>query len=276
MSLLSSCVQPNPQGYYFGLDGSPSAPQVTAVGFEATGSGVASGFVVTGVSGENFVARAQSTGTTAAFTINNNAGVERWNIGVTGAEAGANAGSEFVINSYNDAGVLIDTPLTIDRSSGISTFSQNVVAPNLLTKRTTFTYDSGGVVVAQPIAAGTTSTNISGTITVPATGIYILSATYGVNVTATDAATFGLADDMGVELVPEPPVMGVLPVSITFRPYSMPNTASGGVDYGAQTSYPVLMTSNVPYRPKYFTDNVSGTMDASGGIAMEMKLVSLC
>jgi hypothetical protein len=53
------------------------------------------------------------------------AGVSRWAIqlGGGGAESGSNAGSDFAIYRYNDAGVNIDTPLTIVRSTGAATFS---------------------------------------------------------------------------------------------------------------------------------------------------------
>lgn len=271
-------VQPNKSGYYFALDGSPDNPLVTAAGFEAIGSGSNSGFIVSSAASTNFVARVQdiSGGTQDAITIKNNAGVTRWTVGVDGAEAGANAGSDLVIQSYNDAGVLIDTPMIIDRSSGITTFGQNVIAPNLQTVKTAFLYDSGAVTVTQPIPSGSTETDVGATITVPKTGLYILSGTVGVNVDATNGATFGLADDLGMVLQPTPPVVGVNPVALDFRPYSMPNTSSSGVDYGMQNSLVVRMTSNVPYQPKYFTDNVSTTMAAAGGVALQFTLTPLC
>lgn len=36
-------------------------------------------------------------------------------------EAGANAGSNYVVNTYNDAGVLIETPLKVERATGLTT-----------------------------------------------------------------------------------------------------------------------------------------------------------
>lgn len=45
-------------------------------------------------------------------------GVDRWVFGASGAaETGSNAGSEFFINSYSDAGALLATPLTLLRAS---------------------------------------------------------------------------------------------------------------------------------------------------------------
>lgn len=47
------------------------------------------------------------------------AGVLRWNIGSNStAEGGSNAGSDFVLNRYNDAGTLIASALTVTRSTG--------------------------------------------------------------------------------------------------------------------------------------------------------------
>ena len=50
----------------------------------------------------------------------------RINLEVSGTESGSNAGANFFIRRYSDAGALIDTPLTITRSTGTSTFGKNV------------------------------------------------------------------------------------------------------------------------------------------------------
>ena len=48
----------------------------------------------------------------------------RWNmqIGDTAAESGSNAGSNFGISRYSDAGAFIDTPFSISRATGAATF----------------------------------------------------------------------------------------------------------------------------------------------------------
>jgi hypothetical protein len=67
----------------------------------------------------------------------------RINLEVSGTESGSNAGANFFIRRYSDAGSLIDTPLTITRSTGLitlatalsgtsATFSGNVIAGNIL------------------------------------------------------------------------------------------------------------------------------------------------
>jgi hypothetical protein len=59
------------------------------------------------------------------------AGLNRWqlDIGNTTAEGGANAGTNFVLTRYDDAGASIDNPLTITRSTGIMALTQSPTAP---------------------------------------------------------------------------------------------------------------------------------------------------
>ncbi len=69
-----------------------------------------------------------SSGTVSQLT-GQNAGLPRWamQLGDATAEAGSNAGSNFGINRYNDAGTYIDTTLQIARSNG----AINANAPSL-------------------------------------------------------------------------------------------------------------------------------------------------
>lgn len=46
-------------------------------------------------------------------------GLNRWVIGLQNAESSGNAGSDFRIIRYNDAGALVDAPLAISRSTGV-------------------------------------------------------------------------------------------------------------------------------------------------------------
>src|SRR6185436_10348765 len=49
----------------------------------------------------------------------------RWEEGVDGtAESGANAGSNYILARYNDAGALIDFPMAASRATGVVNFSQ--------------------------------------------------------------------------------------------------------------------------------------------------------
>lgn len=61
--------------------------------------------------------------------IGTTGGVLRWEIipGGPTQETGSNTGSNFLIQSYDDNGNLLATPLSIARSTGIATFSQPIV-----------------------------------------------------------------------------------------------------------------------------------------------------
>jgi hypothetical protein len=87
-----------------------------------------------------------SSGATAAYiTMDGNAGTSRgvrirsagllrWLIGVSNAaESGSNAGTNFLINRYDDAGTLIDVIMTIARATGNTTFAGNLAASNINT-----------------------------------------------------------------------------------------------------------------------------------------------
>jgi hypothetical protein len=61
------------------------------------------------------------------------AGVSRWAVYADGvAEAGSDAGSDYQISYYNDAGVYQGNALTLTRATGAATFSGNVTAGGLL------------------------------------------------------------------------------------------------------------------------------------------------
>lgn len=62
------------------------------------------------------------------------AGLNRWTINTTNtAEGGANAGSDFTIGRFSDAGSGIDNPLTITRSTGLTTLASLTVSGGSLT-----------------------------------------------------------------------------------------------------------------------------------------------
>jgi hypothetical protein len=65
----------------------------------------------------------------SASLIAQTAGNNRWGMVVAdnSAESGSNAGSNFALQAYNDAGTILSTPLSIVRSSGVATFAQPIV-----------------------------------------------------------------------------------------------------------------------------------------------------
>jgi hypothetical protein len=54
----------------------------------------------------------------------------RINLEVSGTESGSNAGADFFLRAYSDAGALLNTPLTITRATGAATFVSSVTASN--------------------------------------------------------------------------------------------------------------------------------------------------
>lgn len=55
---------------------------------------------------------------------------QRWTFVVSGAEGGANAGADFSLQRFSDAGGFISAPLSIVRSTGLATFSAGLVISN--------------------------------------------------------------------------------------------------------------------------------------------------
>lgn len=55
----------------------------------------------------------------------------RINLEVSGTESGSNAGANFYLRTYTDAGSLLATPLTIERSTGNATFSGILITPQV-------------------------------------------------------------------------------------------------------------------------------------------------
>jgi hypothetical protein len=66
----------------------------------------------------------------------------RINLEVSGTESGSNAGANFFLRAYSDAGSLLNTPLTITRATGAATFIDSVT-----NKVTNISADGAGVVL---------------------------------------------------------------------------------------------------------------------------------
>jgi hypothetical protein len=93
----------------------------------------ASPLAVSSVSGNAvfFVNKATSTFKSVISGLSNN--TSRWDLvlGDTATETGSSAGSNFALTRYTDAGLLIDSPLTVSRATGQMTFTQPINAPGL-------------------------------------------------------------------------------------------------------------------------------------------------
>jgi len=86
---------------------------------------------------------ARTAGSAAQISLTANAGQARQLVSLTGAnarwllqignsaaESGSNAGSDFAIARYNDAGAFLDVPMSIPRSTGVTTFGGGGFASN--------------------------------------------------------------------------------------------------------------------------------------------------
>jgi hypothetical protein len=93
------------------------------------------------------------------------AGLARWAIqlGGGGAESGSNAGSDFALYRYNDAGANIDTPLSISRASANFTFTGSGQINGALNV-------TGAITSSAGIIAGT-SMNLKTTLSIAETAI---------------------------------------------------------------------------------------------------------
>lgn len=87
-----------------------------------------------GVTSTTHLLHVDAGASTGRIVLDANAGVERifsfrtdntarWALRVDGAEGGANAGADFAIRRYSDAGAFIDAPFSIVRSTGAATFA---------------------------------------------------------------------------------------------------------------------------------------------------------
>jgi hypothetical protein len=105
-------------------------------------------------------------------------GLTRWRMsfGNPAAESGGNVGSNFIISRYNDVGVGIDDPITIDRSTGmVSMWADPTAALGVATKQyvdaragDAMAYSgmqiNGGMEVSQEVAHGTAVVGAAGFI----------------------------------------------------------------------------------------------------------------
>jgi hypothetical protein len=100
----------------------------------------------------------------------------RINLEVSGTESGSNAGANFFIRRYSDAGALIDTPLTITRSTGVATFGTSIVIGSGSSDNSLNIYGSSGVGLL--IFETSTGTNKRLTLTQTSTSVNY-NATFG-------------------------------------------------------------------------------------------------
>lgn len=142
----------------------------TASTSTTTGALVVTGGV--GVTGAVYVGgdivRNVASGT--AYVKYRQGGLDRWWLGKTStAETGANAGSNFAVNRYDDAGVFISSPLLITRSTGVVSFPDGINVTNTTVSTSPTT---GALIVAGGVGISGTA-YIGGNLNVSGTGIML-------------------------------------------------------------------------------------------------------
>ena len=265
MSLLANVNQPNPAGYYFALDTTPSSAVVDAQAFVATGGAEA------GPSG-SFSARGDAVpGGLGMFNITRPDGTATWAIGLDGTPpSGTSTGNNLAVYAYDNSGAFLSAPMQIIRSSGGVLMPSGLVASQVVSTGAmaceSLTVDGSNVLLSQPAFLFDLPYNVNlgggiglgvganpiGNFTPPLTGLYIISTYLQIDVDITNAVTIGPSDSIAIALAGDS--------SIALKPYSMPNTASNGLDYPLTGSVCALLTGGFNYQVKFTTYHASGTM----------------
>lgn len=274
MSLLAQVNQPNPQGYYFALDTRPNDPVVSAPAFEATGLGILSGV-------GSFSARGDGDNVAAlqSFNMDTAAGIRQFSIGLDGTSGALNAGNNLAIASYNNAGAFIGDALKITRATGDVEIAADLVmngtitgATNIVLGQNTYLVDQTYVAPSPPAAGFTES--VVATFTPPKAGLYLLSASFGVDANALDGYTAAPPDNIGWTLRPTAPPP-YPPDSIGSVSLPVFTVAAGAAnDYGLTTASLANLAA-VQYDIIAVVDNISGTMAGPAPLSTRLKVTSL-
>jgi len=284
---LITCT-PDAQPLYAPITGGGGGGS-TALQFTATGSGGAGGFISTGpganvvLDNGSFVSGVTTTAIPSGaevLVLQNDTASTRWGIGYApGSETGVgNAGADFAINAYSDAGALLSTPLSIDRSSGIVTANGLVPVPGVTT--------TASALLTGAIAVGLTSGIAMGTYTAPRSGMYLFTGAFICNV-ATGIAGFcsmGERDNVGITISNIPTGFSV---TVGLKPWTMPNTDAipAGFDYTIYNTVPIQLQAGIVYQITGLTVNAStpsimvfptGVTPGEGGATFTSAIVPLC
>lgn len=205
-------------GVYTGkfTTGGYKAETIIAASLQAISSGAAASLVADRPAG--------SIGSTRWRT----AGVDRWAFeATTTAEGGSNAGSNFALNAYTDAGALLGTALTVVRSTQVVTFTQ---PPALVGTSITGT--------AAGLTAGNVTTNANLTGDVTSTG----NAATVIRINGTSLA--GLATG----ILKNTTATGVPSIAAAGTDYVAPSGALGTPSSGTLTNCTADGTNLLGYR----------------------------
>ena len=119
-----------------GTGSTTAAAALTSLGAVPAAGGTMTGnLIIAPTSGAASVALQKPASGVGANVVGYTAANARWlvSLGNTAAESGSNAGSDFEIGRYNDAGTYISSPLTIARSTGAVVIAAASTLPLTLT-----------------------------------------------------------------------------------------------------------------------------------------------
>ena len=120
----TAALQAATKQYVDALQNSITAAQNTANAALPKTGGTLTGTLAVNMNTPSFIMNATAAAQSRVVAYQTN-GKNRWSEGADGtAESGSNAGSNWYLNRYSDAGVFIDAPITINRASGLMTISQ--------------------------------------------------------------------------------------------------------------------------------------------------------
>jgi hypothetical protein len=145
-------------------------------------------------------------------------------------------------------------------------------ATNIVYGQNAYVVDETWIAPAAP-AAGFTET-VVGTFTPAKAGLYLLSASFGVDTNATDGYTAVPPDSIGWILRPTapPPYPADSIGSVTMFVYTV--AAGAGNDYGGEASTLAKLAA-VEYNIIAITDNISGTMAGAAPLSTRIKVATI-
>lgn len=175
-----------------------AAPGAIGGGTPSTGA-----FTTLTSNGSQFLTNTAAAGTTRYISLQSGSSI-RWTFGVSAtAESGANAGSNFFLNAYDDAGSVIGSAMSVIRSTRAVTFAGAVTNTGATTLSAALTY--GGVTLSNAVtgtgnmvlSAGPTFTGTIGAADLTATGTVRANTGINANGSAGLSATTTVRDSAG-------------------------------------------------------------------------------
>jgi hypothetical protein len=152
-----------------------------------------------GLTSYSNVAISNTVSSNIRYLTYNTSGSPRWAIGEdTTSESGGNAGSNLIVTRSSDSGTYIDTPLTINRATGLVALADGLTVNNVIA---TFNYGAwvagGNLTVNEPSSAsGANVVLIGNGTTTPTKFIRVVGGLYQIMNSAYSSAIWSM-DDAG-------------------------------------------------------------------------------